>query len=91
MGPLDLLQHLLNFLAPAACLALLLPVLSRGLLRATAGRARWWVQVTVLFGLGVAVLAGGLWWLGRDGKMLTYAALVAVLASGQWALLRAWR
>ncbi len=91
MGPLDLSLHLLNFLAPAAALAVALPLLARVALRGTAGRLGWWPQVAVLFVLGAMVLAGGLWWFGRDGKMATYGALVAVMACGQWALLRAWR
>lgn len=91
MGPLDLSLHLLNFLALAAALALALPLLARLLLRGTAGRVGWALQAGVLFVLGAAVLAGGLWWFGRDGKMATYGALVAVVATGQWALLRAWR
>ena len=41
--------------------------------------------------LGSAVLLAGLWWLGHDGKMLTYAALVLVAASVQWLCLRAWQ
>jgi len=35
----------------------------------------------VLCGLGVAVLAAGLAYWGRDGKMLTYAALVLVVGT----------
>jgi hypothetical protein len=39
---------------------------------------RLWV---VLGGLGSLVLLAGLLWFGRDGKMVTYAALVLVMGS----------
>jgi hypothetical protein len=31
-----------------------------------------------------AVLALGLWYYGRDGKMATYSAMVLAAASSQW-------
>lgn len=91
MGPLDILNHLLNFVAPAAAVALLL-VLAGGWI-GPQGRPAMaaWRRFAVLFVVGVAVLAGGLLIWGRDGKMLTYAALVLCCASTQWVLSRAWR
>jgi hypothetical protein len=41
--------------------------------------------------VGVAVLAAGLWFFGRDGKMATYAALVVAVATCEWIGRRAWR
>ena len=41
--------------------------------------------------LGSAVLAAGLVLWGRDGKMLTYGALVLAGGSCQWWLQRGWR
>ena len=91
MGPLDIVNHLLNFVAPAAAMALLL-VLSGGLIGSRSPVAlAWWVQLGILFGMGVAVLVAGLVVLGRDGKMLTYGALVLACATGQWFLVRGWR
>lgn len=43
------------------------------------------------FAVGAAVLAAGLAVWGRDGRMLTYAALVLACASSQWLWLRAWK
>lgn len=86
----DLLPHVLGFAAPAAFLALLLPALTRLVLRPTGGLP-WWVQVLALFIAGLTVLGAGLWSLGRDGKMLTYGALVAAAATTQWLVARAWR
>jgi hypothetical protein len=41
--------------------------------------------------LSIAILVAGLMLLGRDGKMLSYAALVVGCATTQWVLLRGWR
>jgi len=90
MGPLDLLLHLLNFAAPALFLALLLPLLARLVLPKRPAAREKWAWVAMNFVAGLAVLGAGLWWFGHDGKMATYAALVAVMASGQWLASRAW-
>jgi hypothetical protein len=91
MGPIDLLIHLSNFVAPALCLALLVALGGRLFVEKGAPLPLWWVQVAVNFIAGSAVLMAGLWYFGRDGKMATYAALVAVSALSQWLLLRGWR
>lgn len=90
MNPLDQLIHLLNFVAPALFLALALPFAARLLgLRGQRAR-RWLVQVAANFAVGVAVLGGGLWYFGADGRMATYAALVLACATSQWLLGAAW-
>lgn len=89
MTTLDLLWHLLNFGLPAAGVATAL-LLARPLL-GSAGPLPWWMGWLLNTVLGVGVLLAGLWWFGRDGKMLSYAALVLVQASGQWLLMRGWR
>jgi zinc transporter ZupT len=91
MGLLDLTMHLLNFVAPALALALVLPLGARLLVSKAASAQSWLAQFAIDFAAGVAVLLGGLWWWGRDGKMATYTALVVVVASCQWALSRSWR
>ena len=91
MGPLAILNHLLNFIAPAGALALLLVLAGRIIKPKSAPALVWWAQAAIVFAVGVATLAAGLWWLGRDGRMLTYAALVVVCASCQWVLVRGWR
>ncbi|MFM2210042.1 MAG: hypothetical protein RIQ96_1685 [Pseudomonadota bacterium] len=86
MDAWDLIVHLANFLAPAVGVGVL--VASVGALRRsrTGGKAGWsWpVQCAVNGLLGSAALAGGLWLFGRDGKMLSYAALVLAVALAQW-------
>ena len=90
MGPLDLLNHLLNFVAPAAFVALALVLVGRFFVRQPAP-VRWWALALIHFAVGVAVLAGGVIVFGRDGKMSTYAALVLACATSQWIASRAWR
>lgn len=91
MGLLDALNHLLNFVAPAAVVAVLLASTGRFIRSKTPVVHSLYACVALLFIVGVAVLAAGLVVWGRDGKMLTYAALVVACASCQWVLVRGWR
>lgn len=91
MGPLDILNHLLNFVAPAAALALLLVLVGGWIGPQGRPALSVWRRFALLFAVGVAVLTAGLVLWGRDGKMLTYAALVLGCASMQWVLSRGWR
>ena len=91
MSFLSFLKHLLAFFAPAPSLALALVLLGQLLLRTHARQRGWLAPLALLTVLGCAVLLAGLWLLGSDGRMATYAALVLVLASAHWLQLRAWR
>ena len=91
MGPWDAFNHLLNFAAPAAAMALLLALSGRFLGSKTPVALSWWARAAIVFVVGVAVLVAGLVVWGRDGKMLTYAALVLACATCQWVLVRGWR
>ena len=84
MPPLTLIDHLLNFVAPAFFVALTLAILTRWMFRRSAGAPGFWAQIAVNFIAGAAVLAAGLMYFGRDGKMSTYAALVVVCGTVQW-------
>lgn len=90
-----LTNHLLNFIAPAACVALLLVLLSRlsfGLFKTNEPLTHsLWAQAAIIFIVGVGILAAGLVVFGRDGRMLTYAALVLGAALCQWVLVRGWK
>lgn len=91
MGPLDALNHLLNFAAPAAAMAVLM-VLGGRIFDSKSGASHAaWAQVAIQFAVGCAVLLAGLMVLGRDGKMFTYAALVLACATCQWVLGKGWR
>ena len=93
MDVLDLALHLLNFAAPAWCLALILVLWARAMPRRWLPRAALSLPAQVLIqgALGTAVLLAGLVVFEHDGKMATYGALVVVAATTQWGLSRAWR
>ena len=91
MNPIDLLPHVLSFAAPALAVAFLVAFGGRWLLPAGAPRPAWWVLFAINFLAGLAALAAGLWYFGRDGKMASYAAMVLAVASAQWLGGRAWR
>ena len=91
MGPLDLLNHLINFLAPAAWLALLVPLLARLFIRNRAAAPVWYAQAAINFVVSLLGLAGGVGFFGHDAKMLTYTAMALLCATSQWLMLRGWR
>ena len=89
MTPLDLVWHLLNFMAPAVTLGALTVLLAklvwRQALRGMPWRRLW------LYAVGAAATAGlvGLAVTGRDGKVGTYGAMVLACAVGTyWAAFR---
>jgi hypothetical protein len=91
MGPLDLFLHLLSFAAPAVVVALVVALAARVVMPRQSAALSWWGQTAINSIVGVLVLAAGLWHFGVDGKMATYAALVAAVATCQWVCSRAWR
>lgn len=91
MGPIDFSIHLLSFFAPAFAVAILVALAGRVVLPRNNSSRRWWLPVLLNFLAGAAALASGLVLFGRDGKMLTYAGMVAAVASAQWLSGRAWR
>jgi len=87
----DIVWHWLNLAAPALALAILLPAFSALVLRPRAPLLPWWAQVLANAAVGLLALLAALVWLGRDGKMSGYAALVLALAIAQWCWMRGWR
>ncbi len=87
----DLLNHLLNFVAPAFFVAVLVPLVARWFMKKTPTVISLWAQSAINFLLNVMVLALGLWFFGRDGKMATYSAMVLMCATSQWFMLRGWK
>jgi hypothetical protein len=90
-----LANHLLNFVAPAAVLAILV-VLSSRLFGRFSGSKRptalsIWAQVAIIFIVNVCVLISSLVIFGNDGKMAAYAAMVLGSALCQWVILHGWR
>lgn len=83
--------HWLNFMAPAAAMALAMSLLGLVWRRRVGFAWPFWAVLGLQFGLGLLCLLLGLWWFGRDGKMATYGLLVLAAASCQWVVLRGWR
>lgn len=92
MTALNLINQLLNFVAPAAFVALLLILSTRlfaGFLKSKRPSAHSWrAQAAIVFIAGVLLLLAGLVLFGRDGKVATYAMLAVGAATCQWLLLR---
>ena len=90
-----LTNHLLNFMVPAAVVALLLVLLARvfaWFFKSKKPVAQTlWVQAAIIFIANLAILTAGLVFFGYDGKMLTYVAMVLGAALCQWLLLRGWK
>ena len=90
-----LTDHILNFLAPAAVVAVLLVlssrIFSRFLVSKRAVAQSIWAQAALIFIVNLLVLAAGLVLFGNDGKMATYAAMVVVSSVCQWVLWRGWK
>ena len=84
MGPFDLLNHLLNLMAPAlvvgTLLAYIAPIFNRNLAASRVGYA----QAAINSVAGVVALLLGLWFFGHDGKMASYGLMVVLIASAQW-------
>ena len=90
MSLLDLLNHLINFLAPALAVGFVCALAGGGFGR-KAGALAWWIQAAVNAGAGALALLGGLIFSGRDGTMGAYAALVFACGISQWLVSRGWR
>lgn len=91
MGPLELLNHLLNFLAPALVVGSLLAVAGPWVTgRRGAGMSRL-RQALLNLAAGALALLAGLWFFGNDGKMASYGLMVLLTASAQWAGQRSWK
>lgn len=88
MGPLDLLNHLLNFAAPALAVGLVLAFLAPVFMKNKALDRTRTAQAAINFVVGVLALLAGLLFFGRDGKMASYAALVLATATSQWWAMR---
>ncbi len=84
MGPLDALNHFVNFFLPALAVAALAAGLAKLLWRRELAPVGW-VHLTGHAGLGcMAALLLGLLLQGRDGRMATYLGMVVAGAIGLW-------
>lgn len=88
MGPLDFANHLLNFVAPAGFVGFFL-ALTAPLVLGVRTKPGAWLGSGILNSLvGCCALVAGLWFFGNDGKMATYAGLLAACSLSQLAFLR---
>ncbi|MES2360545.1 MAG: hypothetical protein V4646_01950 [Pseudomonadota bacterium] len=90
-----LTNHLLNFIAPAAFVALLLILLAqffgRFFKRKRPAIVSWRAQLAIIFVVNLTILAAGLVILGAEARMATYTALVIGAALCHWMLGRGWK
>ena len=84
MGPLDGVWHLLGFVAPAVLLGMLAAAGAKLVWRRELAGAAWRRLARDATLANVAVLVAGLAITGRDGRMGTYAAMVAACALTLW-------
>ena len=86
MGPLDALWHLLNFFFPALGVGAVAAALAKALWRRDLAGVSYLRLVAFGSVSNALVLIAGLVLAGRDGRMLTYAAMVIVCAASlMWA------
>ena len=86
---LQFLFHLIGLVLPALALALFMPLAGHWVMGPAT--RRWPRRVLWHALVGSGVLLAGLLVQGHDGRMATYAALVLVSATLEWALHRGWR
>ncbi len=91
MGPLDLINHLLNLAAPAVFVGFFLALAAPRLLRTGPRRGGLAACGLVNSICGVCALLAGLWFFGNDGKMASYLALLVASAASQFWLMQARR
>ena len=91
MGPLNLLNHLLNFVLPAVAMGVMMPLFSRLLWRKVPIKRSLKAQMAITTLACLAVLITGLVVFGVDGKMATYAGVVLVASGCQWWFQQGWR
>jgi hypothetical protein len=84
LTPLDLLNHLLNFLAPALGVAALVAALAKLLWRRALHSVSWLRLAIWGAAASAGALVAGLLLFGRDGRMATYAAMAVANALALW-------
>jgi len=91
MGFIDFLNHVLNFLAPAAWLAIVMTLAPRIFKVNRVVKPSIPAMAAINFIVSLAAFLLGLVFFGRDGKMATYSGMVLMCATSQWLMLRAWQ
>jgi len=85
LDALGLFWHIANFVAPALGVGALCAGLCKLFWRRLLARTSWFTLAWQSSAAGLLVLVAGLVATGHDGRMATYAALVAACALVPWA------
>jgi hypothetical protein len=91
MGLLDAMWHIINFILPAAFVAVFVTLLGRFLKQNRPTAGSFIARTAINFIACIGVLVIGLILAGRDGKMLIYLCMVIASATVEWILSGAWR
>jgi hypothetical protein len=91
MGVIDALWHVIGLLLPAACVAIALALFSRFFKQNRPVAGTFIARSAIIFIVCATVLLAGLFITGRDGKMMTYLAMVLAGGAAQWLLSGGWR
>ena len=85
MSPLDAFWHVLGLFLPALCTGLIAATAAKWLFwRRELQRVRWQRLAAWACAAGSLALLGGLVLFGRDGRMVSYGAMVAASALALW-------
>ena len=84
MGPMDAFWHVANLFLPALGLGALAAALAKLFWRRELAAVAWTRLAGPACAACAAVVLAGLLLLGQDGKMATYAAMVAACALTLW-------
>jgi len=89
MGPLDQINFVLNFVAPAGLVGTCLALFSPFIYGKRPAAPVFIAQAAINTVAGTLALAAGLWFFGRDAKVASYAAMLMACALSQvWAVRR---
>ncbi|MDR0478941.1 MAG: hypothetical protein LBH31_03870 [Burkholderiaceae bacterium] len=85
MDAINLFWHIVNFIAPALWLGLVMMIWDLWAKRASRPAPRRRLRGLLLdWGIGIAVLLAGLVITGHDGRMFTYGALALAVSGRRW-------
>ena len=84
MGPLDALGHLVNLFLPALMLGAIAAALAKLVWRRALAGVTWARLAAPACSAAAATSLAGLALSGRDGRMITYAAMVVACALTLW-------
>lgn len=86
MSPLQQFWHAANFLTPALATAMIAAALAKMIWRHELAGRPWFLLAFWAALAGEGALVGGWIFVGRDGAMVSYAAMVAAVGLALWAV-----